>query len=195
MSLRERSGLPLEMADLIYVALASLDVFVEDEDGTFDWAEPDEEVHSFVNELERGVGTYLYGRRLYQTMAVWETLPLEDQPEHIRDFAELWRASDKIVYSRTLETASTPRTRIERYFDPEAVRRLKDESESDLIVGGAELAGHAFRAGLVDELHLLLAPVLVGGGKRALPDDVRLPLELVGERRFGSGFVHLHYRT
>jgi len=183
------------MADLIYVALASLDGYIEDEDGKFDWAKPDEEVHSFVNELERGVGTYLYGRRLYETLAVWETLPLDDQPEYIRDYAELWRDSDKIVYSRTLDTASTPRTRIERDFDADAVRRLKDEAERNLAVGGAELAGHALSAGLVDELHLLLAPVLVGGGKRALPDDVRLPLELVGERRFGSGFVHLHYRT
>ena len=183
------------MADLIYAALASLDGYVEDEDGNFGWAKPDEEVHSFVNELERGVGTYLYGRRLYETLAVWETLPLDDQPGYIRDYAELWRNSDKIVYSRTLDAPSTPRTRIERDFDVDAVRRLKDEAEHDLAVGGAELAAEAFRAGLVDELHLLLAPVLVGGGKRALPDDVRLPLELAGERRFGSGFVHLHYRT
>ena len=183
------------MADLIYVALASLDGYIEDEDGNFGWAKPDEEVHSFVNELERGVGTYLYGRRLYETLAVWETLPLDDQPGYIRDYAELWRNSDKIVYSRTLDAPSTPRTRIERDFDADAVRRLKDEAERDLAVGGAELAAEAFRAGLVDELHLLLAPVLVGGGKRALPDDVRLPLELVGERGFGRGFVHLHYRT
>jgi dihydrofolate reductase len=183
------------MADLIYAALASLDGYVEDEDGKFDWAEPDEEVHSFVNDLEREVGTYLYGRRVYETMAVWETMPLDEQSGYIRDYAELWRNSDKIVYSRTLDTASTSRTRIERDFDPDSVRRLKDEVERDLAVGGAELAGQAFRAGLVDELHLLLAPVVVGGGKRALPDDVRLPLELVGERRFGSGFVHLHYRT
>jgi dihydrofolate reductase len=183
------------MADLIYVALASLDGYIEDEDGKFDWAKPDEEVHSFVNELERGVGTYLYGRRLYETLAVWETLPLDEQPGYIRDYAELWRNSDKIVYSRTLDAPSTPRTRIERDFDADAVRRLKGEAERDLAVGGAELAAQALRAGLVDELHLLLAPVLVGGGKRALPDDVRLPLDLVGERRFGSGFVHLHYRT
>jgi dihydrofolate reductase len=183
------------MADLIYAALASLDGYIEDEGGKFDWAKPDEEVHSFVNELERGVGTYLYGRRLYETLAVWETLPLDEQPGYIRDYAELWRDSDKIVYSRTLDAPSTSRTRIERDFDADAVRRLKDEAERDLAVGGAELAAEAFRAGLVDELHLLLAPVLVGGGKRALPDDVRLPLELVGEHRFNSGFVHLHYRT
>jgi dihydrofolate reductase len=183
------------MADLIYAALASLDGYIEDEDGKFDWAKPDEDVHTFVNELERGVGTYLYGRRLYETLAVWETVPLDEQPGYIRDYAELWRDSDKIVYSRTLDAPSTSRTRIERDFDADAVRRLKDEAERDLAVGGAELAAEAFRAGLVDELHLLLAPVLVGGGKRALPDDVRLPLELVGERRFDSGFVHLHYRT
>ena len=183
------------MADLIYGALASLDGYVEDEDGKFDWAEPDEEVHSFVNELERPVGTYLYGRRMYETMTVWETLPLDEQPGYIRDYAELWRDSDKIVYSRTLDAPSTSRTRIERDFDADAVLWLKDEAERDLAVGGAELAGQALRAGLVDELHLLLAPVVVGGGKRALPDDVRLPLELVGERRFDSGFAHLHYRT
>ena len=183
------------MADLIYAALASLDGYVEDEDGKFDWAEPDEEVHSFVNDLEREVGTYLYGRRMYETMAVWETMPLDEHPGYIRDYAELWRDTDKIVYSRTLDAPSTSRTRIERDFDADAVRRLKDEAERDLAVGGAELAAQALRAGLVDELHLLLAPVVVGGGKRALPDDVRLPLELVGERRFDSGFVHLHYRT
>jgi dihydrofolate reductase len=183
------------MADLIYAALASLDGYIEDEDGKFDWAKPDEEVHSFVNELERGVGTYLYGRRLYETLAVWETLPLEEQPGYIRDYAELWRDSDKIVYSRTLDAPSTSRTRIERDFDADVVRRLKDEAERDLAVGGAELAAQALHAGLVDELHLVLAPVLVGGGKRALPADVRLPLELVDERRFDSGFVHLHYRT
>ena len=183
------------MADLIYAALASLDGYIEDEDGNFDWAKPDEEVHSFVNELERGVGTYLYGRRLYETLAVWETLPLDEQPGYIRDYAELWRDSDKIVYSRTLDAPSTSRTRIERDFNADAVRRLKDEAKRDLAVGGAELAGQALRAGLVDELHLLLAPFVVGGGKRALPDDVRLPLELVGDRRFDSGFVHLHYRT
>jgi dihydrofolate reductase len=183
------------MADLIYAALTSLDGYVEDEDGKFDWAEPDEDVHSFVNDLEREVGTYLYGRRMYETMAVWETMPLDEHPGYIRDYAELWRDTDKIVYSRTLDAPSTSRTRIERDFDADAVRRLKDEAERELAVGGAELAAQALRAGLVDELHLLLAPVVVGGGKRALPDDVRLPLELVGERRFDSGFVHLHYRT
>jgi dihydrofolate reductase len=194
MSFGARRGLLLDMADLIYTALASLDGYIEDEDGKFDWAEPDEEVHSFVNDLARAVGTYLYGRRLYETMAVWETLPLENQPSPIRDFAELWRATDKVVYSRTLAAPSTPRTQIERDFDAAAVRRLKDEAERDLAVGGAELAAEALRAGLVDQLHLVLAPVLVGGGKRALPDDLRRPLELVDERRFDSGFVHLGYR-
>ena len=195
MSFRISGGLRCGMADLIYAALASLDGYVEDEDGQFDWAEPDEDVHSFVNDLEREVGTYLYGRRLYETMAVWETMPLDEQPGYIRDYAELWRDSDKIVYSRTLDGPSTSRTRIERDFDADAVRRLKDDAERDLAVGGAELAAQALRAGLVDELHLLLAPVVVGGGKRALPDDVRLPLELAGERRFANGVVHLHYRT
>jgi dihydrofolate reductase len=150
-------------------------------------------VHTFVNELERPVGTYLYGRRLYETMTAWETLPLAEQPPFLRDFAEGWRAAEKIVYSRTLEAVSSTRTRIERDFDPEAVRRLKASAERDLTVGGAELAAHAFAAGLVDELRLLLAPVVVGGGKRALPDGVRLKLELVEERRFASGMVHLRY--
>jgi dihydrofolate reductase len=150
-------------------------------------------VHTFINELERPVGTYLYGRRLYETMTAWETLPLAEQPPFLRDFAEGWRAAEKIVYSRMLEAVSSTRTRIERDFDPEAVRRLKASAERDLTVGGAELAAHAFAAGLVDELRLLLAPVVVGGGKRALPDGVRLKLELVEERRFASGMVHLRY--
>ena len=183
------------MAKLTYSAIASLDGYIEDEDGKFDWAEPDEEVHAFVNELERPVGTHLYGRRLYETLAAWETMPLADQPPYIHDFAQIWQAADKIVYSKTLENASTARTRIERDFDPEAVRRLKATAERDLIVGGPALAAHAFRAGLVDEVHLLLAPVVVGGGKSALPDGVRLKLELLDERRFRGGMVHVHYRT
>jgi dihydrofolate reductase len=150
-------------------------------------------VHTFINELERPVGTYLYGRRLYETMTAWETLPLAEQPPFLRDFAEGWRATEKIVYSRTLEAVSSTRTRIERDFDPEAVRRLKASAERDLTVGGAELAAQAFAAGLVDELRLLLAPVVVGGGKRALPAGVRLKLELVEERRFATGMVHLRY--
>jgi dihydrofolate reductase len=181
------------MAKLIYSALMSLDGYNADEDGNFDWAEPDEEVHSFVNDLERPAGTYLYGRRMYEVMAAWETVT--DQTPHIRDFAEIWRAADKVVYSRTLETPSSARTRIERDFDPEAVRRMKAAAGSDLSVGGPDLAAHAFRAGLVDECHLFLAPVVVGGGNRALPDKVRVPLELLEERRFGNGVVYLRYRT
>jgi dihydrofolate reductase len=152
-------------------------------------------VHTFINELERPVGTYLYGRRLYETMTAWETLPLAEQPPFLRDFAEVWRSAEKIVYSRTLEAVSSTRTRIERDFDPEAVRRLKASADRDLSVGGPELAAHAFGAGLVDELRLLLVPVVVGGGKRALPGGVRLKLELVKERRFAGGMVHLRYRT
>jgi dihydrofolate reductase len=183
------------MAKLIYLTIASLDGYVADEDGKFDWAEPDEEVHTFVNDLERPVGTYLLGRRLYEVMSYWETLELADQPPFIRDFAEIWRAADKIVYSRTLEAVSTARTRIERDFDPEAVRQLKAAAKRDLTVGGPELAAQAFKAGLVDECHLFVAPVVVGGGTRSLPDDVRLKLQLLDERRFGSGMVHLRYRT
>ena len=184
------------MAHLIYSAIASLDGYVEDERGAFDWAAPDAEVLAFVNELERPIGTYLYGRRMYETMAVWETLGTGPQssPE-ARDFAELWRAAEKVVYSRTLRTAATARTRVEREFEPEAVRRLKESAARDLTVGGAELAGRALAAGLVDECHLLLTPVIVGGGKRALPAGVACGLELLGERRFSGGVVHLHYRV
>jgi dihydrofolate reductase len=174
------------MGKLIYSAIASLDGYVEDEDGTFDWVAPDEEVHAFVNDLERPIGTYLYGRRMYETMVFWETVPSDgDQPAVIRDYAGIWRAADKIVYSGT---------RIERDFDAEAVRRLKDASPLDLTVGGAELAGQAMAAGVVDELHLLLGPVIVGGGRRALPAGLRAGLDLVSERRFAGGVVSLHYR-
>jgi dihydrofolate reductase len=184
------------MAKLIYSAIASLDGYVADEDGNFDWAEPDEEVHTFVNDLERPVGTYLYGRRLYEVMVAWETMHTRaDQPHVIQDFAELWQAADKIVYSRTLETVSSARTRIERDFDPEAVRKMKASAGSDITVGGPDLAAQAFKAGLVDECHLFVAPMVVGGGKRSLPDNVRLKLELLDERRFGSGMVYLRYRT
>ena len=184
------------MAKLIYLAIASLDGFIEDEDGRFDWAEPDEEVHAFVNELDRPVGTYLYGRRMYETMACWETDPsFAEQSPVMRDFAEIWQAADKIVYSRTLEAASTARTRIERDFEPEAVRQLKATPGRDLAVGGAELAAHAFRARLVDECHLFLVPILVGDGKRSLPENVRVRLDLLDERRFGNGMVYLRYRT
>jgi dihydrofolate reductase len=190
-----RKASELHMAKLIYSALTSLDSYIEDRAGKFDWAEPDAEVHAFVNDLERPLGTSLLGRRMYEVMVSWETLGLEGEPPYIRDFAEIWRASDKIVYSKTLETVSSARTRIERDFEPEAVRELKAAAERDLSVGGPELAAHAFRAGLVDEVHLFLAPIAVGGGKAALPADARIELELLDERRFGNGVVHLRYRT
>jgi dihydrofolate reductase len=183
------------MAKLIYSAIASLDGYVADEEGKFGWAEPDEEVHAFVNDLSRPVGTFLLGRRMYDVLVVWENLQLADQPAYIRDFAEIWRAADKIVYSRTLETASSARTRIKRDFDAAAVRELKDEAERDLAVAGPTLAAEAFKAGLVDEIHLVVAPIVVGGGTQALPDNVRLELDLADERRFGNGMVSLQYRT
>ena len=184
------------MAKLLYATISSLDGYVADENGKFDWAEPDEEVHTFVNDLERSAGTHLYGRRLYEVLLAWETMDERpDQPQVILDFAEIWQAADKIVYSRTLEAVSSARTRIEREFDPEAVRKLRATSEHDLLIGGPELAAHAVRAGLVDEYHLFLAPVVVGGGKRALPDGVRVDLELLDERRFASGFIYLRYGT
>jgi dihydrofolate reductase len=183
------------VAKLIYSAIASLDGYVADAEGRFDWAEPDEEVHRFVNDLERPVGTYLYGRRMYEVMAPWETAGGADEPPFARDFAEIWRAADKIVYSKTLESVSSARTRIEHDFDLEAVRRLKATAERDLTVGGPGLAGQALSAGLVDECHFFVAPVVVGGGTRALPNGLRLSLELLDERRFGSGVVYLRYRT
>jgi dihydrofolate reductase len=157
------------MAKLIYSAIMSLDGYVADEDGKFDWAEPDEEVHAFVNDLARPVGTYLYGRRMYEVMVAWETISVADQPPFIQDFAAIWRAADKIVYSKTLETIASASTRIERDFDPEAVSRLKAEAGRDLAVGGPELAAHAFRAGLVDECHLFVAPIVVGGARSPCP--------------------------
>jgi dihydrofolate reductase len=180
------------MVRLIYSAIASLDGYVEDEQGKFGWAKPDEEVHAFVNDLDRPVGTHLYGRRMYETMVYWETGG--DQAAVTRDFAEIWRAAEKVVYSRTLQTVSSERTRIEREFDTAAIRRLKESSRSDITIGGAELAGQAIAEGLVDECHLFLGPVLVGGGKRALPAGVHAELELLDERRFRSGLVYLHYR-
>jgi len=183
------------MATLSYSALASLDGVIADEQGRFDWAEPDPEVHAFVNDLERPVGTHLYGRRMYEVMVWWETLDLADVPPHIRDYAEVWRNADKIVYSRTLPSVASARTRLEREFDPDAVRRLKEEADRDLSIAGPALAAHALAAGLVDEVHLLLSPHVVGGGTRAFPDGVRLPLELVDERRFGNGTVYLRYRV
>jgi dihydrofolate reductase len=184
------------MAKLIYAAIASLDGYVADETGNFDWAAPDEEVHAFVNDLERPVGTYLYGRRMYDVMVFWETAhTLADEGPVMQDYAAIWQAAEKIVYSRSLETVASARTRLERDFDPEAVRELKARAARDLSVGGSELAAQAIEAGLVDEYHLFLTPVVVGGGTRALPDGVRVDLELVDERRFGSGVVYLHYRT
>jgi dihydrofolate reductase len=184
------------MAKLIYSAIASLDGYVADEDGNFDWAVPDDEVHAFINDLDRPLGTYLYGRRMYETMVGWETDPaLADRSPLMRDFAEIWQAADKIVYSRTLERVTIARTRIERDFDPEAVRQMKAAAGHDLMVGGPDLAAQAIEAGLVDEWHLFVAPIVVGGGKQFLPNNVRLKLELLDERRFGNGMVHLRYRT
>jgi dihydrofolate reductase len=184
------------MAKLIYSAITSLDGYVADEDGKFDWSVPDEEVHTFINDLERPVGTYLYGRRMYEVMVYWETAhTLADQPAYERDFAAIWQSAEKIVYSTTLQTVSSARTRIEREFVPEAVRRIKAASARDIGVGGPDLAAQAIKGGLVDECHLFVTPILVGGGKQAFPDKVRLNLELLDERRFGNGVVHLRYRT
>jgi dihydrofolate reductase len=183
------------MADLIYSAIASLDGYVEDAHGRFEWAEPDEEVFGFLNDLERSVGTHLYGRRMYETMRYWETTPTdEDEPQYLRDWAHAWRSAEKVVFSGTLDSVSTARTRIERSFDPQEVRRLKTTAGKDLIVGGAQLAGHAVQSGLVDELQLFVAPVVVGGGKAWLPERLRLRLELLESRPFSSGFVFLRYR-
>jgi dihydrofolate reductase len=178
---------------LIYSAITSLDGYVADEAGKFDWAEPDEEVHTFVNDLVRPVGTYLLGRRMYDVMVAWEIIDVADQPPQIRDFAEIWKAADKIVYSKSLGTVSSARTRIERGFDAEAIRQLKATVGRDITVGGPDLAAQAIKAGLVDEFHLFLAPIVVGGGKQSLPDGVRVKLELLDERRFGNGTVYLHY--
>ena len=184
------------MARLIYTAISSLDQYIEDETGKFDWAMPDEDVHRFVNESERPIGTYLYGRRMYEVMRFWETEQARaNQPPYVQDYVSIWRAADKVVYSRTLDTVSSARTRIERDFDPGPVRQMKAAAERDISVGGPELAALAFKAGLVDEVQLFLHPIVVGGGKRALPRDVRLELDLLDERRFGNGVVYLRYRT
>jgi len=179
------------MAKLIYLALGSLDGYFEDEQGRFDWASPDDEIHAFINHLVRPVGTFLYGRRMYETMSYWETD--DDRPPVFQDFAKIWRAAEKVVYSRTLETVSSGKTRIERELDAEAVRRLKESSRSDIAIGGGELAGQAITKGLVDECQLFLGPVLVGGGKRVLPAGVQAELELLDERRFGNGVMYLDY--
>jgi dihydrofolate reductase len=182
------------LSKLIYSAIASLDGYIEDEHGRFDWAAPDAGVFAFVNELERPIGTYLYGRRMYETMVYWEAASAApDQSEQSRQFAAIWKAADKLVYSRTLEGVSSARTRIERDFDPDAIRELKDSSARDITVGGAELAAQAIAAGLVDECHLFLGPILIGAGKRALPSNGRVQLELQDERRFESGVVYLRY--
>jgi dihydrofolate reductase len=183
------------MAKVIYSAITSLDGYVADADGNFDWAMPSDEVHAFVNDLERPVGTHLYGRRMYEVMAAWETMDLAGQSAVMRDYAEIWRAANKIVYSRTLEVTSSARTRIERDFDVDAVRQMKAEAERDISVGGPTLAASAIEAGLVDDYHLLLHPIVVGGGKQALPHHVRVELELLDGCRFAGGVVHLHYRT
>ena len=183
------------MGRLVYAAITSLDGYSADPSGNFDWAAPDDQVHGFVNDLERAIGTYLYGRGMYEVMRYWATdAALEDQPAVVRDYAEIWRAADKIVFSRTLDALSMDRTQLARDFDPEAVRRLVAEAKTDVSVSGANLAGQAIRAGLVDELHWFVTPVLVGGGTPYLPRDVRLDLELLDLNRFDGGVVHLHYR-
>ncbi len=184
------------MGKLITTAITSLDGYVADTDGNFDWSVPDEEVHAFVNDLERPIGTYLYGRRMYEVMRFWVTAHnLTDQPAFVLDYAAVWQAADKIVYSRTLDAVSTARTRMNREFDPDAVRRLKEDTDQDLSVSGPDLAAHAIRAGLVDEYRRFVSPVVVGGGTHWLPDGVRIALELLEERRFGNGVVYLRYRT
>ena len=183
------------MAKLIYSAITSLDGYVADRDGNFDWAAPSEEVHAFVNQLERSVGTYLYGRRMYETMVYWETAHTHPESSPVElDYAEIWQAADKIIYSRSMTDVSSARTCIEREFDADSVRRLKESAGRDLSVGGAELAAQAIKDGVVDEYHLFVNPVVVGGGTSTLPDNIRLDLELLDEHRFSSGVVHLHYR-
>ena len=184
-------------ASLIFTMLASLDGYIADSSGNFDWAFPDEEVHRFANDVERDVRTHLYGRRMYDVMQIWDRpdeIALE-RPAYIDDYVTIWRAADKVVYSTTLATASTPNTRIERTFDAGTVRAMKESATGAISIGGPTLAAHAWQAGLVDDCHLFLAPVVVGGGLRALPDGVRADLELVDHRRFTAGFVHLHYRV
>jgi dihydrofolate reductase len=184
------------MAKLIYTAITSLDGYTADREGKFDWSAPTEEVHAFVNDLERPIGTYLYGRRMYETMIVWENAhTFAGESPAMQDYARIWQSADKVVYSRTLETVSSARTRLERSFEPGAIRRLKATASRDISMGGAHLAAEALRAGLVDECHLFLTPILVGGGTQALPDNLRLELELLDECRFGNGVVHLHYRA
>jgi dihydrofolate reductase len=183
------------VARLIYMTITSLDGYVADADGKHDWGIPDDEVFGFINDFDRPVGTYLYGRRLYEEMTGWETTPQAGQPPLMLDFAQIWRAADKVVFSRSLEAVSTARTRIARDFDPGVVREMKANADRDITVGGPVLAAEALQAGLVDECHLIISPVVVGGGKKALPSGVRLPLELLAERRFANGAVYLRYAT
>ncbi len=182
------------MAKLIYFAITSLDGYIADEDGRYDWAAPDDEVFRFVTDFERTIGTQLFGRRVYQELIFWETADAQPgQSGPMAEYARIWQAADKIVYSTTLDTVSTARTRLERTFDPAAIRQLKAQADRDIAVSYAGLAGQAIRAGLVDEVHLVISPVIVGGGTRALPTGARVQLELLGQRRFGNGAVHLHY--
>ena len=180
------------MTDLVYTANVSVDGFTEDTDGRVDWYPPDEEVFSFIRELERPAGTYLYGRRMYESMLYWESADPDEA--YVREFAEMWRDADKVVYSRSLESVASARTRLEHDFDPDAVRHLKADAGRRITIGGANLAGQAFAAGLVDELRLLTAPVVLGGGKPWFPKGVSLPLRLLETRRFASGVVYLRYR-
>ena len=182
------------MAKLIYIANTSLDGYSEDRDGGVDFGTPDQEYFSFINDLERPVGTYLYGRRMYEAMTYWETAPTADQPSWVVDFTNIWRRADKIVFSKTLASASSARTTLEREFNVETIRRMKAGATHDLTVGGADLAAQAFGAGLVDECHLFFWPIVLGGGKRALPEHARVDLQLLNERRSRSGVAHLHYR-
>lgn len=184
------------MAKLIYAAISSLDGYVADSEGNFDWSMPSEEVHRFVNNLERRIGTYLYGRRMYEVMRYWETASTGNgEPSAGQEFAKMWQATDKIIYSRSLENVSTARTKLERELDPAVIRRMKADASRDIAVSGPTIAGQAMKLGLVDECHLFLSPIVVGGGTPALPDNVRIQLELLDERRFGNGVVHLHYRV
>jgi dihydrofolate reductase len=183
------------MAKLIYASITSLDLYVNDAQGDFEWAAPDAEVHAFVNELERSIGTYLYGRRIYETMQVWETIETSPDEPEMHDYAAIWRAADKVVFSSTLDAVTTTRTTLERTFDPDSVRALVAAADRDVGMGGPTLAAYALAADLVDEVHLFLTPVLVGGGTRALPDGLHADLELLDEHRFASGVVHLHHRV
>jgi dihydrofolate reductase len=184
------------MSRLIYIANVSLDSCIEDSDGNLDWTTPNDEVFAFITDLVRSSGTYLYGRRMYETMSVWETDPAVAGESELRsEFARVWQAANKVVYSTTLHEVSTAKTQLERNFDPVVVRDLKASAATDLTVGGPNLAAHAFRAGLVDECHLIIAPVFIGAGKSALPRDLRADLELLDERRFSSGAVYVRYRV